>query len=169
MKFLKAIKSHKRIKRLIGAYLDGELDPKMTKILLFHISWCDGCREYMESEKVLLSSIVTSLGSDKMVKQVDLWGDIRDGIKGITREKGTKQLTPIFTRVLRPALVYNAAILIGITIGIFTETLTGIGVQDKFVAEDEISYIDYLGESPPNSLMTLYFGEGSEAQEENHE
>ena len=169
----KSKSSHGSSKKLINIYLDGELDEAQTKELSAHLLVCEECRKELEEMKTAHSYLVRALEPEEVD---DIWTGIEEKIFELGRKRENKILF-VFTPILRPAAYYATAAVFGILLGVFSG-----GLSAGFFGTDSYSYtastfadlssealplsFDYLDETPPNSLSTLYFGEDSEERDD---
>jgi anti-sigma factor RsiW len=147
-----------RMRRLISVYIDGELDPKRTSRLTAHLETCADCRAELASRKELSSMMTAALGK----------GDTPDILAGVLsaledRKRHEHRIADrLLGRALRPALAYSFAALFGITVGILVSSSLGTSTT---AAADPLP-VQYLSEAPPNSLITLYYGDTEEVTNE---
>ncbi len=147
-----------RMRRLISVYLDGELDQARTRRLMAHLDVCDRCRAELAAGRQLSSTIASVLHK---VETPDILADV---LVALNREKqrrphGTARL---FHRTFKPAFAYGAAALFGIAVGIIASSSLGTSTT---AASDPLP-VQYLSEAPPDSLITLYYGDAGEVADE---
>ena len=147
-----------RMRRLISVYLDGELDPKRTRRLLAHLEVCTRCREELEAGKQLTSTIASALRKEETP---DILADV---IRAVGREKQHRYHSPVrlFGRGFRPVFAYTAAAVFGIAVGIVASSSLSTTTT---TASDPLP-VQYLSEAPPNSLISLYYGDTGEVANE---
>jgi anti-sigma factor RsiW len=147
-----------RMRRLISVYLDGELDPKRTQRLMTHLEGCDRCRAQLAAGRQLTSTIASALHAEETP---DIFADV---LRALEREKHRKShaFPRLLNRTFKPAFAYAAAAIFGIGIGIIASSSLGTSTT---AASDPLP-VQYLSEAPPNSLITLYYGETEEVADE---
>ena len=158
---------HRRMRRLISVYLDGELDEVRKEELLGHLSACEGCSREIEEQEGVHSYLVDALNPEEVG---DIWGTIDDKIFESDKER-YKKFIPLFTPIFRPSISYATSALFGIFIGIFLVALSaGLFGTDSYTTSTfagfnssyEPSSFEYLEKTPPNSFSALYFGSNME-------
>ena len=147
-----------RMRRLISVYLDGELDRERESELFSHLEACPECREQMAAQRELAVVV------DRSLRKEDVPGILRDVLSALDQQKERKShlLSSVFVRSFRPALAYAAAAAFGVAVGVLiwsTASPTTAAVSDPLP-------VAYLSETPPNSLVTFYFGDTSEDSNE---
>ncbi len=147
-----------RMRRLIWVYLDGELDPKRTRRLMSHLETCAECRRELAAEKLLSSAVAAALRKEETP---DILPDV---LSALNHEKTKVYPNPSRLRfgTLRPVLAYSAAAIFGIAVGILVSSSFGTSTT---TASDPLP-VQYLSEAPPNSLITLYYGDTGEVTNE---
>ncbi len=158
---------HRRMRRLISIYLDGELDVVRRKELLGHLSVCEGCKSELEEEETAHSYLINALRPEVVG---DIWAGIEERIFE-SEKKRDKKFLPVLTPIFRPAISYGIAALFGIFIGVFSGAFSaGLFETDSYTTstftglkfESEPSSFEYLDKTPPNSLTALYYGSNME-------
>jgi anti-sigma factor RsiW len=147
-----------RMRRLISVYLDGEMGPERSDRLTAHLETCARCRTELAAQKELSSAIAGAL---RMVKTPDVLPNVLSAIDRRTRH-GYNSLDRLFGRALQPAFVYVAAALFGIAVGILVSSSLG----STSTASTDALPVQYLSEAPPNSLISLYYGDTGEVTNE---
>lgn len=93
---------HQKIKNLLGAYLDGELDEEKRKIIEEHLKVCNECAEELEALRLL----------DKKVKEEKVPlppGDYWNNFSGRVMEKLKQKRSPGFFFAKLPRLKWELA------------------------------------------------------------
>ncbi len=147
-----------RMRRLISVYLDGELDQKRTARLITHIETCARCRAELAAVKELTLTVASAL---RKQETPDILADV---LSALSREKQHRSRIPgrLPVRAFRPVFVYSTAAVFGIIVGILISSSLGTSAT---TASDPLP-VQYLSEAPPNSLITLYYGQTEEATNE---
>jgi anti-sigma factor RsiW len=147
-----------KIRRLFSIYLDGELDRERTELLLTHLKECSECRHELQSLEQTHALLLRGLSKQEVP-------DIRASVYfALERKKAqkTSHLIRIPERIFRPAFIYTTAAAFGIATGVLIFSSMG---TTTVTASDPIP-ISYLSPSPPNSLVTFYYGDTGEAANE---
>jgi anti-sigma factor RsiW len=147
-----------RMRRLISVYLDGELDPTRTRRLMAHLEVCDRCRAELAAGRHLSSTIASAMHKGETP---DILADV---LVALNREKQRKShgTARLFHRTFRPAFAYGAAALFGIAVGVIASSSLGTSMT----ATSDPLPVQYLSEAPPDSLITLYYGDTGEVADE---
>jgi anti-sigma factor RsiW len=146
-----------KMKRLISAYLDGEMDRERTDRLMAHLETCARCRAELAAQRELLAVVSQALHKEETP---DILTDV---LSALNRQKHrSRGLERFFGRALRPAFAYAAAALLGIGVGILASSSLG---AFSTTASDPLP-VQYLTAAPPNSIIALYYGETGEAANE---
>jgi anti-sigma factor RsiW len=147
-----------RMRRLISVYLDGELDPKRTARLMAHLETCARCRARLAAEQEFAFTVAEALRKEETP---DILVDV---LSALNRRKGRESHAPgrLLGRALKPVIAYSAAALFGIAVGILVSSSLGASTT---TASDPLP-VQYLSEAPPNSLITLYYGDAGEVTNE---
>jgi anti-sigma factor RsiW len=147
-----------RMRRLISVYLDGELDPTRTRRLKAHLEVCGRCRAELAAGRQLSSMIASAMHKGETP---DILADV---LVALNREKQRKShvTARLFHRTFRPAFAYGAAALFGVAVGVIASSSLGTSTT---TAADPLP-VQYLSEAPPDSLITLYYGDTGEVADE---
>ena len=147
-----------RMRRLISVYLDGEMDRERTDRFMAHLETCARCRAELAAQRELSSVVADAL---RMEETPDILASV---LWALDRRKrhDSRVLSRLFGRRLRPVFVYSAAALFGIAVGILISSSLG---GTSTAASDPLP-VQYLSETPPNSLISLYYGDDGEVNNE---
>jgi anti-sigma factor RsiW len=147
-----------RMRRLISVYLDGELDPKRTRLLKAHLEVCERCRDDLAEGRRVSSKLASALRKEETP---DILMDVLGALnrEKQRRHRGASRLLP---GALKPAFAYGTAAVFGIAVGIMASLSLGTSTAS---ATDPLP-IQYLSEAPPDSLITLYYGDTAEVADE---
>ncbi len=150
--------SKSRMRRLMSAYLDGELEGEREYRFLSHLETCPRCRDEMAAQKELRALLGDAL------RKIEVPDIRRDVLSALDRQKEKRSgvFSRLFAPSLRPALAYAAAAAFGIAVGV----LIWNTVSPATTAASDPLPVTYLSEKPPYSLVTLYFGSTSEEANE---
>jgi anti-sigma factor RsiW len=164
-------RAHRKAKKLISIYLDGELDEVRKKELSDHLSACKECRNELKELEAAHSYLLEALKPEEVD---DIWTGVEEKIFELG--KGRESRLPfVFAPMLRPAVYYVTAAIFGIFIGAFSGALSaGFFETDSYTtstfaglgSRGEPSTFEYLEKTPPNSLTTLYFGSNLEERDD---
>jgi anti-sigma factor RsiW len=151
-------RGHRRIQRLLSAYICGELDGKTAERVERHLEECTDCARALQREKELHRSLTGVLAH----RAIDPAHDITGAVLGKIRERETQEsiadrISKVFDMRFRPAAVYALAASIGLAVGILP--LFTFLAPSAAVAETEADplAIEYLMDAPPQSLTAFYF------------
>lgn len=148
-----------RMRRLISVYLDGELDPKRTRRLMAHVEQCARCRDELAEATRLTSRLFSALSKEETP---DILADVLSALDS-RRLSESRRTARRFDFSLRPVLAYSAAAVFGIAVGILVSSSFGVSTD---TATTDTLPVEYLSEAPPNSLITLYYGDTGEVVNE---
>jgi anti-sigma factor RsiW len=146
------------MRRLISVYLDGEMDRERTQRLTAHLETCSRCRTELAAQKGLSFVIADAL---RMEETPDILVGV---LSALARRKRRRShgLGRLFGGALQPVYVYSAAAIFGIAVGILVSSSLGVPTT---TASDPLP-VQYLSETPPNSLISLYYGDTEEVNNE---
>ncbi len=147
-----------RMRRLISVYLDGEMDTERSSRLTAHLETCARCRTELAAQKELSSAIAGALC---MVETPDILPGVLSALNRRTRRR-SNSLDRFFGRAFQPAFVYVAAALFGIAVGILVSSSLG----STSTASSDALPVQYLSKAPPDSLISLYYGDSEEVNNE---
>jgi anti-sigma factor RsiW len=147
-----------KMRRLISVYLDGELDPERASRLTAHLETCRQCRAEMAAQKELSSVLGAALEKEETP---DILAGVLSALEDRKRHEHRVR-DRVLRPVLRPALAYSFAAIFGIAVGILVSSSLGTSTT---TATDTLP-VQYLSEAPPNSLITLYYGDTGEVTDE---
>jgi len=148
---------HRRIEKLLSAYIFGELSEKKSAQVKQHLAQCDDCARALKREEALHRSLAGTLAHRTIDPSHDIAGAVLAKIREQeSRESVADRISKTFDMRFRPAAAYALAASIGLAVGIlplFTFFSPAASVAET--QADPLA-VEYLLDGPPQSLTSFY-------------
>jgi anti-sigma factor RsiW len=153
---------HRQTKKLLSAYIFGELDEKEAARVEQHLAECEACARALKREEELHRSLAGSLEGRTVDSEHDIAGVVLARIREIEGRESiadriSDNISNLFDIRFRPAAAYALAASIGLAVGILPLfTLLSPAASVTEAQADPLAF-EYLMDGPPQSLAAFYF------------